>query len=115
MRREIKFRAWISDKMHDEIVLVTYKHCIEEEGMGCPLNEGIKDFLSHHDPDTPLILMQYTGLEDKNGKEAYWDDIVDDGINPPFAITPDYHLLAQLSEISFEIIGNTHENRGLLP
>jgi len=57
---------------------------------------------------------EYTGLKDKNGKECYWDDIVNDGINPPFVITPDYHLLARLGEIEFEVIGNIYENPELL-
>ena len=59
-------------------------------------------------------LMQYTGLKDKNGVECYWDDIVSDGINPPFIVTEDYCLLARLNEIEFEIIGNIYENPELV-
>ena len=55
-------------------------------------------------------IMQFTGLLDKNGVECYWDDWVTDGINPKFLVTEDYHLLARLSEIEFEIIGNKYES-----
>ena len=88
--RELKFRAWLKkDKLLREYI---------------PIFPG----------ENQLEIMQYTGLKDKNGTESYWDDIVDDGINPPFVITPDYHLLARLSEIEFEVIGNIYENKELV-
>lgn len=55
--REIKFRAWNGVEMSEPF----------------DLNKG--------DPDTfplGLPLMQYTGLEDKNGKEIYENMILDD-------------------------------------
>lgn len=61
--REIKFRAWAKGEFDESIMLdwETFRHSIAEwignEERGC-------------------VLMQYTGLEDKNGKEIYEGDIV---------------------------------------
>ena len=107
--KDIKFRAWdginkkwahFDDKV--EIAGETDRPwawiCAEDE------------YHLHISSDMGFEVNQYTGLKDKNKKESYWDDIVSDGINPSFIITPDYHLLARLSEIEFEVIGNIHEN-----
>lgn len=94
MQREIKFRAW------NKATKTMHYPDWDELAVRAKLAE--------------IELMQYTGLKDKNGVESYWDDIVSDGINPPFVITPDYHLLARLSEIEFEVIGNIYEHSHLL-
>ena len=55
--REIKFRAWLEkDKKMIPLVLMTW---IDGK------------------PNTDMILMQYTGLKDKNKKEIYFDDIIE--------------------------------------
>ena len=100
-RRIIKFRAW--DSRYDG-----YMRGWQE------IKENNNCSLFDQELNESIFLMQYTGLKDKNGKECYWDDWVTDGINPKFLVTPDYHLLARLSEIEFEIVGNKYENPELL-
>ena len=59
--REIKFRAWHKKqkKMFRPITILDF----------CRSQAISFDF-------TDLVIMQYTGLKDKNGKEIYEDDIV---------------------------------------
>ncbi len=60
--REIKFRAWDGKKMTREFALWS-------DGKIC------KRIAPFRKEIPPLILMQFTGLKDKNGKEIYEGDI----------------------------------------
>lgn len=116
MKREIKFRAWMSNdkEMLDPVDLNTM--CILNCGLG--ISES-------------AILMQYTGLKDKNGKEIYEGDVlkVDNGCNTVISWDNDgcrfidnrdfdsdsftyYDGFSSMSE--YEVIGNIYENPELL-
>ena len=100
--REIKFRVW--DK--------------EEKKM---LNDSRATWILHTRNHVPYsdryVLMQYTGLKDKGGKEIYEGDIVKDNFGhwdkQPVEMTPLFwHEFIEygLENASLEIIGNIYEN-----
>ena len=67
MNRTIKFRAWDGVKMR-----FPSRNLYIENYDGCPQWQFGDDIT----PMNEWIVMQYTGLEDKNGKEIYEGDIV---------------------------------------
>lgn len=92
------------------------------------LDTNLKNIFTMQKKDTGIILMQYTGLHDKNGKEIYEGDIVRkfNGIigkviyeHSEFIIDVtnnkklDYGRL-DLIENFVEVIGNIYENPDLL-
>lgn len=72
MNREIKFRAWHKDlKKMFKIGQIT----LEKGTWNFEPND--RDFIGMSIPFQPsFVLMQYTGLHDKNGKEIYEGDVV---------------------------------------
>ena len=106
--REIKFRTWFYDG---------------EELPNGMMYQGEKSFRENlidwennilAPTDECTILMQYTGLKDKNGVEIYEGDIVKYEYGQIFEIKWDYGLLSHLENIWFKIIGNIYENPELL-
>jgi len=65
MQREIKFRAFDDGKMiyHDQVQPILIEN-----------NNHLEQFFKTVRPNA--IIMQYTGLKDRNGKDIYEDDIV---------------------------------------
>lgn len=124
--REIKFRAWFGGEMHQEIVIVDPNW----RGFGCPLNSGIADFQSHDDPESPMVLEQFTGLYDRNGAEIYEGDVVLHRNGEMFTIIYSEHVpwfvfremdgqgheyLPSIGDYDeLEICGNIHENPELV-
>ena len=126
--REIKFRTWNAKEniMVDLYKITPLALSINTDGLFIPFH-----------PD--VILEQYTGLKDKNGKEIYEGDILRDGVgyilevkfgNLPLLKScncvctyPAFYCkqLGQAPSLEcreigdwMEIIGNIHENPELL-
>jgi len=122
--REIKFRAW--DVVHEKIIGMSSdkkdKFSIRSDGW--PSNDN-------------YILMQYTGLKDKNGVEIFEGDVVKvtymdredwisvvewDTVNPCFVLKRQPERFGSDVEYDFvkcgfvelQVVGNIHENVELL-
>jgi uncharacterized phage protein (TIGR01671 family) len=125
MKREIKFRAWDGEKMISslEIKRVQFSECdaweviIEDD-----MHEEIIFASNGYHVDLPeSVLMQYTGLKDRNGKEIYEGDIVDYGnsrfmpvefINGTFCICKNTAMPTLMT--LYPVIGNIYETPQLL-
>ncbi len=132
--REIKFRAWFGKKMipsDTATFFVEFDGTVWENIGSCE-----SDYLQEQHP-SECILMQFTGLKDKNNKDIYegdiiggekvlhtgyfngdeiFEDLVSEVVfeNGCF-ITKDMEMpLFSLSTTDFEVIGNIYENSELI-
>ncbi|TMR49639.1 MULTISPECIES: YopX family protein [Streptococcus] len=132
-----KFRAWdvLSEKMIDEILMISFvrKEIIGKFSDGStsvPLK--FKDERNGED----VILMQSTGLKDKNGKEIFEGDVLEiedegevlgnakltwDNEQAVFmieAVSVDdiapFHEILSDESYSYRVVGNVYENPELL-
>ncbi len=135
--RQIKFRVWNGSKMEHNIMAgflgTFYVQGLDEKDAACmsPFNTKY---------DEVIHVMQSTGIKDKNGKEVYEGDVIVMGsdskkqyprqiiwkghgfwceqiknpeINFPLTFVGITKDIAQ-DETDWEIIGNIHDNAGLL-
>lgn len=114
--REIKFRCWWDNRMHVVEEINFKRKRVDLLGA---------DTISIEE----CILMQYTGLKDKNGKEIYEGDIVkcrpdtlrevkwveyDGYIRCGYTPLCDNFYDCGLYFDDFEVVGNIYENKELL-
>lgn len=118
MSREFKFRAW--DK--------TKKNIIFEDRLSCFF---VRTIQMSTDEENRFKIMQYTGLKDKNEKEIYEGDILEDvkgnrypikyaeyqfygeGFYEPYQDIPD-DIFSEYAYSGMKIIGNIYENPELI-
>ena len=136
MNREIKFRAWDGENMIYESRQKEYDdyYILNLQGEFFPhTRTGDNDFVFDKDPlnKKKFVLMQFTGLYDKNGKEIYEGDFLRPFLESigPYRIEFEngsftcYHkhgrwgflsLAFELNDYELEVIGNIYENSELI-
>ena len=103
--REIKFRVWDNAR---EMFTAVNPFC------------GFDGNRLRADDGTRFILMQYTGLKDKNGKEIYEGDIVveteqdDSTLQRTVVWNESFGGWSLFNKSAYEIIGNIYENPELI-
>lgn len=120
MNREIKFRAW--DKynkimLQNESLVIYLEKCFVEKP------SFHRDTILVDLSFNPEFIMQFTGRQDKNGKDIYEGDIVTHAMNPnKFVIIYDstrcrFRLKDfefYIEDEYFAVVGNIYENPELL-
>jgi uncharacterized phage protein (TIGR01671 family) len=132
--REIKFRAWDKKEKYMEThrIFISYLNGgIKVDGCAYPLSNGWvhgninREVRGMENIEPDVILLQYTGLKDKNDKEIYEGDIlcfistigekhihavIWSKFNGSWHLKPITSIPVSAWSDYFEVIGNIYEN-----
>lgn len=126
--RELKFRAWHKNKKIMKEVL----SLIGDGNFFVKCNVNAEQWWNGCDKESDFVLMQCTGLKDKNKKMIYEGDIVivdggfmesdykttvvylDGAFYPLVYVKESYNCIDDYYPEKFEVIGNIYENSELL-
>lgn len=132
MNREIKFRIWNGSQMEHKI-MAGFLGAFYVQGICEKDSASMSTFNTIYDKNTPL--MQFTGMEDKNGNMLYESDIVECGYGKGKIIFKSGCFMIEWiddkeayleflfsrkgiyirkDDEQFELIGNIYENAELL-
>lgn len=122
--KTIKFRAWdIDSKKMLDVKAIDW----DDKGNIISINYPEGKLYPDEDYGDHVVLMQFTGMCDKNGKEIYEGDILDTGKyekkygivkwnekDASFRITNVSSTTIGKANKFYEIVGNIYENQDLL-
>ena len=114
-KREIKFRCWdkVERKMmynimfaiKNDLIVITDENCC-----GVGPNGYFEVIFKNAMPIERIVLMQYTGLKDKNGREIYESDLVIwDGQKKPVEVIWRRQGWYPVINSTTEVVGNKYE------